>query len=211
MCQLRTLMVAVVVTASFTVVGPWKTSISTADFIFQIIVNLLLGCKVEFTGYQVLFVNDCNLSTSILIPDGDLYLLFLRLTLGHTLSFKRACLTHQIDLKPFPTETGQLQMGSHSTHDSSVEYAYPVWKKINTCQKSWSMLNSAYCLITGLIKPTNANYLHLFTGSAPSDIIKWPFMLRWQRLLLMVINSWPDNWKLKTISQVKKHHFKNVF
>ncbi|KAL7396938.1 hypothetical protein ABVT39_013997 [Epinephelus coioides] len=53
---------------------------------------------------------------------------------------------------------------------SSAEYACPVWERSSHAKKLDPALNNTCRSITGCLKPTNINNLHLLAGIAPADV-----------------------------------------
>ena len=55
---------------------------------------------------------------------------------------------------------------------SVAEYACPVWEGSAHAKRLDPVLNESFCLITGCLKPTNVDNLHLLAGIAPPEIRK---------------------------------------
>ena len=53
---------------------------------------------------------------------------------------------------------------------SAAKYACPVWERPAHAKRLDSVLNESCRLITGCLKPTNIDNLHLLAGIAPSEI-----------------------------------------
>ena len=53
---------------------------------------------------------------------------------------------------------------------SATEYAYPVWECSKHARKLDSTLNGCCRIITGCLKPTRTDHLHILTGIAPPGI-----------------------------------------
>ena len=53
---------------------------------------------------------------------------------------------------------------------SAAEYACPIWEQSAHAKRLDQALNESRRLITGCLKPTNADNLHLLAGVAPPEI-----------------------------------------
>ena len=53
---------------------------------------------------------------------------------------------------------------------SAAEYACPVWERSAHAKRLDPVLNESCRLITGCLKPTNADNLHLLAGIAPPEM-----------------------------------------
>ena len=131
---------------------------------------------------------------------------YLGVTLDHTLPFKEHIKKHTIETwipKQHPSQTGQLQMGSHSTHIKiycsglvlSLCGVYMPWlAEINPCQETWNLKNQCWTTpvawtLDSQNPPTQTTCTSLQALPLLISDGKWPVESRWQRLLLMKATS----------------------
>lgn len=107
---------------------------------------------------------------------------YLGVTLDRTLSFKehvkntklkvnsRNNILRKLTNSKWGATAHTLRSTALALCYSSAEYACPVWERSSHAKKLDPALNNTCRSITGCLKPTNINNLHLLAGIAPADV-----------------------------------------
>ena len=108
--------------------------------------------------------------------------MYLGVTLDRTLSYKqhiekvkgkvrtRNNLLHKLANSSWGANTFTLRATALALCYSVAEYACPVWERLSHAKKVDASLNDSCRCITGCLRPTNVDSLHVLAGIAPPGV-----------------------------------------
>ena len=99
--------------------------------------------------------------------------MYLGVTLDRSLTFKVSTpnnILQKLATSKWAATPHVLRSSALALSYSAAEYVCLVWERSAHAKRLGQVPNESYRLITGCLKPTNADNLHLLAGAAPPEI-----------------------------------------